>query len=294
MQEDAYKRSIVDHMSLVRAHVEGRSRQGLTDAADAIEVLFREVLTLTRGWNLVSANFGRRNFPAVDLVDKSRRLAVQVTIHCSPAKIRKTQEAFVNAGLRSQFDKLYLVSFDGPKTSKYLAPYAELWRQDDLLSLSNLNLSDLSALDARLRASVDWHKFVQQSDEICFRIVMGVVNRDAIRHHTMMEGDFAAMLDAMTEIKQIINAGEVIGKKLYAKPMWAYASHYRDVLEDIDRLTGQMASIVRRHRVDAVILPTPYADQVDALRLELFDSVNAFCARQGVPELMLHGWDGRP
>ncbi len=291
MQESEVKARIVDRMSILDSHVSGRVAHGLLDATAALEVLYAEVLNLTRGWNLSSTNFPARNFPAVDLHDPVQRLAVQVTVTCDSGKITETQKTFERHNLGASYSRLVFVGIRSTTQSKNLASWAEVFSQSDLLNLENLNLSQLVTLDDRLAQSIQWHRFTQQSDQRCFEVVLGVVNRDAIRHMTHVEGDFDDMLTALRQIKQVINQGEIPGTSIIAKPLSLYAAPYIAILEEIDTRVGRMSSIVKRDLQPHNFLPYPAAREVDIERVHLIDSVNAFCmANQH--DGRIHAWGG--
>ena len=291
MEETVVKARIVDRMSLLEAHVSGRVAHGLNDVTSALEVLYREVLNLTHGWNLTSANFPDRNFPAVDLHDVAQCLAIQVTVTCDTGKIVETQDTFMRHKLDTQYDRLIFVGIRSVKKSKQLAPWAELFTQSKLLNLENLDLAQMRALDDRLANSIPWHQFTEQSDRHCFDVVLGVLDRDAIRHMTNVEGNFDDMLEALQEIKQIINQGQVRETRIQAKPLSLYDTPYIQILEDIDTHVGRMASLVKRNLQPYNFLPHPAADEVDRERYQLVQEVNDFCAAHG-HDRRIHTWGG--
>ncbi|WP_422936269.1 SMEK domain-containing protein [Sinomonas sp. P47F7] len=292
MDEIVVKERIVDRMSILESHVSGRVAHGLTDVTSALEVLYREVLNLTRGWNLASTNFPSRNFPAVDLHDVGRRVAVQVTATCDNKKIVQTQDTFTRHGLSARYDSLIFVGVKSVKSPKQLAPWAQLFTQSQLLNLENLDLAQLWALDDRLAKSISWDRFTQESDRHCFDVVLGVLDRDAIRHMTQVEGNFGDMLDALRQIKQVINEGRVKGTRIQAKALSLYDTPYVQILEDIDTHVGRMASIVKRNLEPYNFLPHSAAAEVDQERLELVEEVNKFCAAHG-HDRRIHTWTGR-
>jgi hypothetical protein len=291
MEETVVKARVVDRMSLLEAHVSGRVAHSLNDVTSALEVLYREVLNLTHCWNLTSTNFPKRNFPAVDLHDIGQRLAVQVTVTCNTNKIVKTQDTFKRHNLDAEYDRLIFVGIKSATKSKRLASWAEIFTQSALLNLENLDLAQLSVLDERLANSIPWHQFTEQSDRHCFDVVLGVLNRDAIRHMTHVEGNFDDMLLGLRQIKQIINQGHIDGTHVQAKPISLYDTPYVEILEDIDTHVGRMASIVKRGLEPYNFLPSTAADAVDEERRQLMRQVNEFCdAHAHIGQI--HAWDG--
>ncbi len=112
--------------------------------------------------------------------------------------------------------------------------------------------------------------------------MLGVLDRDAIRHATMVEGNFDDMLDAIRKIKQIINQGLIEGSGQRAKPLSLYGPEYADILETIDIHVGQISSIVRRnYNPHHQLLPWEAAAKVDQERTVMVDAVNKFAEAHG-------------
>lgn len=61
------------------------------------------------GYTLVNANTIKKNFPAVDLVDKANRVAFQVTASVLKAKFRETLTKFIRHDLDREYDVLYIL-----------------------------------------------------------------------------------------------------------------------------------------------------------------------------------------
>jgi len=133
MEESAVKARIVDRMTILKVYVSVRAAHDLSDVASALEVLYCEVLNLTKGWDLTSANYPSLNSPAVDLHDKGRRIAVQITATCDTKKITETQETWERNGLSAAYDELIFVGVKSVQKSKYLKPWANIYTQEDLL-----------------------------------------------------------------------------------------------------------------------------------------------------------------
>ncbi|MEZ0256429.1 MAG: SMEK domain-containing protein, partial [Chthoniobacter sp.] len=75
-----------------------RTRNNLADASHTLKHIVARLFNVLFGWNLKNLNTEMANYPGVDLADRERRLAVQVTNNASPRKIEDTG----NAGTRLQ------------------------------------------------------------------------------------------------------------------------------------------------------------------------------------------------
>lgn len=83
-----------------------RSRANLTDANNAIEPIVCRLFNELFGWELINLNTEKLNFPAADLADTKRRIAVQVTNEESSAKIASTLQKAQEHDLGVNFDRL--------------------------------------------------------------------------------------------------------------------------------------------------------------------------------------------
>ena len=99
---------IADLLALFAREVSVRRKASLTDvnrvAQDIVCRLLRIILDLPDLRNLDATE--RANFPAVDLGDDARRVAVQVTSDGSGDKIKETLDTFARYGLEDRFDRL--------------------------------------------------------------------------------------------------------------------------------------------------------------------------------------------
>lgn len=108
-------------------------RNNRPTSAVVAETTLAGLLNRIFGWELVNANAISRNFPGVDLIDRDRKIAVQVTATCSPEKVRNTIQKVEK--LDMQFDRLIMliISNDSPtKTMKEEAGSMELWNSEEL------------------------------------------------------------------------------------------------------------------------------------------------------------------
>ena len=108
-------------------------RNNRPTSAVVAETTLAGLLNRIFGWELVNANAISRNFPGVDLIDRDRRIGIQVTATCSPEKVRNTIQKVEK--LDMQFDRLIMliISNDSPtKTMKAEAGSMELWNSEEL------------------------------------------------------------------------------------------------------------------------------------------------------------------
>lgn len=139
-----YATNISDRLIELAGKVKARSRAGLTDANKAAEPIICRLFNALFGWELINLNQVHSNFPAADLGDRSRRIAVQVTNEDSSDKIVRTAMKAQEHGLRLQFDRLIIFfllekkpGFPKNFTQPETGPVIEVWDVKDVLNYAH-------------------------------------------------------------------------------------------------------------------------------------------------------------
>ncbi len=81
-----------------------------------------DLLNKTFELNLENTNLFKRNQKAIDLVDKKRGIAIQITSEKSLSKIRETFEQYIDYGLDKLYPNLYIITLVkyNPSISEYI------------------------------------------------------------------------------------------------------------------------------------------------------------------------------
>jgi hypothetical protein len=116
---------IADRLNELFAVVKTRSRASLTDASHILETVARRFFNALYGWELVNLNTEQANFPAADLGDRKRRIAIQITVQESPDKITHTAAKAKEHKLGEAFDRL-IVFFLLPKKPNFPKRFTQL------------------------------------------------------------------------------------------------------------------------------------------------------------------------
>ena len=121
------REALIDRISDVLARLESylklKSGQNLPDAAVLAEDFCIFLLNLVYGYRLTNLNAEDANFPAVDLIDRDRRVAFQITVNDTTEKIRETHRKAVSHHLAKHVDSLIIFFLvrkapDEPKPSE--------------------------------------------------------------------------------------------------------------------------------------------------------------------------------
>src|SRR5580692_3615636 len=99
---------IMDRLNMLASQVKTRSRANLTDANHDLEAIAKRFFNALFGWDLVNLNIQQANYPAADLGDRQRRIAIQVTNEDGSDKIKDTTSKAAEHQLGTYFDRLII------------------------------------------------------------------------------------------------------------------------------------------------------------------------------------------
>ncbi|KXG14940.1 hypothetical protein LT17_03732 [Pseudomonas aeruginosa] len=206
--------------------------------------------------DLVNKNQITVNFPAIDLADDSKKIAIQVTSKATPKKIKDTIAAFEKktpsgSSIKDKYTTLYILGFCKaskttiPSYCKVIDPsyfIVELCDKADEDQIKGM-------LDA-LRRHTDYSSLHPWADKDSLEIILNTINRSAIKHMMPCEGDITEMSKGLKEITELITKG-TIGGKSRAKSISDFndenmTKFLREVLEDISAIQA----IVNKSRID--------------------------------------------
>lgn len=90
INKEVYLKTIAENLALLSREVSILNAVNLYDINIIAEDFFPGLLNLIYGYELKNANHLEKNAPAIDLIDRKNRIAVQVTSDNSSTKIRHT------------------------------------------------------------------------------------------------------------------------------------------------------------------------------------------------------------
>jgi tetratricopeptide (TPR) repeat protein len=94
------------------------NKAGLFDINKIVEDIFMHILNDTYGWNLKNANLIKENFPAVDLIDDTNKIVIQVTSTIDTTKLKNTIDKFSKLDDYSEYKLKIFYIKDKPKFQK--------------------------------------------------------------------------------------------------------------------------------------------------------------------------------
>ena len=154
IKREELAKQIADRLNVLANQLKTRSRASFTDANHSLEFVMARFFNALFAWNLTDLNAVQANFPAADLGDRARRIAMQITNEESSQKISGTATKAAEHRLGQHFDRL-IIFFLLPRKpglpKKFARPHGaseiECWDLTDLLKQMT-NLPDVSALAA--------------------------------------------------------------------------------------------------------------------------------------------------
>ncbi len=150
----------------LKMQVEMQNRLNLQDLNVHSENFFRDFLNLVLRFELVNINIVNPNAGAIDLGDKAKRIAIQVTSTSDISKIKHTHKGFVARGLFEDYDQLIVLIIGEKKSYKEtsiggggnfeMSISKDVWGLTDLLrKIGDLQIPELRKclefLDAELK-----------------------------------------------------------------------------------------------------------------------------------------------
>ncbi|OQS45782.1 regulator [Chromobacterium violaceum] len=213
---DSLIRNLQQDINLLQRFIEARQKTGLHDMERMIESLtIRIFRVLTPSCNLINMNQLLSNFPAIDLADNTNRIAVQVTTNATPAKIKKTIDAFEKArpggALKEKYDKLYILGFC--KSSKYpkLPQYCHIIDMDFVVNelIDNGDEAGIQEIIDGIRRHQSYVSLHPWKDIDCLKIILNCIDRNAIKHKMSCEGNILDMSKGLKEINELISKGTI-------------------------------------------------------------------------------------
>jgi tetratricopeptide (TPR) repeat protein len=132
--------AIADRLNLLANQLKTRTRASLTDANHSLEYVMVPFFNALFGWDLINLNSEEANFPAIDLADRPRRIAMQITNEEASDKISGTTTKAIDHGHGASFDRLIIFFLlpRKPGLPKHFnqppdGPAIETWDLADLL-----------------------------------------------------------------------------------------------------------------------------------------------------------------
>lgn len=281
---DALIRNLQADIALLQTYIAQRQKAGFHDMERMLEALSIYMFRALNIGELVNKNQLRVNFPAIDLADDKKGIAVQVTSNASPAKIEKTIKAFEKkneAGrtLKDGYSTLYIFGFC--KASKHSTPaYCKVIDPSYFIGelCDKADEDQIQSVLNAVRRHRDYSSLHPWNDKDCLEIILNTINRNAIKHMMSCEGNIFDMTLGLREISELIAKGTIQGKER-AKSISDFEDQtmIKFLREVMDAVSGIQA-IVNSSKVgdgDRVAIDYDGMVKIDELKVRISKSSSA-------------------
>ncbi|NMY00846.1 SMEK domain-containing protein [Pseudomonas veronii] len=274
------------HISVLRTYIEINQEVGLNNMLRMLESLSIALFKVTHGYELVNRNLLKSNFPAVDLVDDKRRVAIQVTSNADAKKINHTLAKFKKFDLADDYDQLIIFGFVN-SSKKSVPPHCKVLGIADLVQMAMDKHSEekIQGIIDAIEQHTDFHKIHPYSDKPCLSIILNVIDRNAVKHRMMREGSHQEMVRGLNEITELISKG-TIDKKSKGKSIDQFTDHVIvKYLREIRNEIGEICGIINESRVeghDFIFIPLEQYQEIDKAKKVIIDIANDAAKYAGI------------
>ncbi|MDD4330169.1 MAG: SMEK domain-containing protein [Aliarcobacter sp.] len=277
-------KNLIKDITFIKEYIKTNQESGFNDMTRILESISLHIFNVTHSLNLVNKNQSKANFPAIDLVDDNKRIAIQVTINADSKKIRNTIEKFEKFGLNNNYEKLYIFGFLECKKAEKHPAYCELFNIGDLISrLTDMNNEEkVQNIIDIIEQHTDFSKIHPYDDINCLKIVLNCIDRNAIKHKMYCEGSYIDMIKGLDEISELIGKG-TINKKTKGKSLDDFNNEeIKNFLQNIKNKIGEIKAIVNKSRKkgsDFVNIVEGDYHEIDKIKLEIIELSNEISSK---------------
>jgi len=129
-------------LSHIKSIVEDDTKQKLYDINKTAEDIFMHILNNVYGWQLVNANDIKPNFPAIDLIDTTNEIVIQVTSSIDDSKVTSTIEKFEKFADDNYKNGEYKIYSDYQIKMFYIKDKPKKFTKATKTKIANQNMSD--------------------------------------------------------------------------------------------------------------------------------------------------------
>lgn len=268
---------IISLLTFLQKHIQNYVDQSFTDLTFNLENVIKDYLNVfEEGTGLYeNINSLKHNYPAIDLINKTKSIAVQVTTNSDLRKVKKTLDTYTKNKIT--YSELVIIGF--VKATKSSIPNVTVYGVEYLIELAKFGSgSQKDKVYDILQRQIPWNSLNPLSDKQCFDVVFDVINRSAIRDYTVCEGSFERMLEGLLEVKEIITTGKIRGKSIRAKALVEYTTPVKNQLSEIEFHVSEIIQICNtnknKYHSDFLCLTRQETDDIDELKERIINKTN--------------------
>lgn len=277
MTDQQKTNEIISLLTFLQIHIQNYASQSFTDLAFDLENIIRDYVNVFENPNAQYENINsiKHNYPAIDLVNKTKSVALQVTVNGNLQKVRETLDTYQKHNI--SYSELIVIGF--VKATKSTIPGVTVHGIEYLIGLARFGtvIQKDSILEI-LQRQIPLNSLNPIDDKLCFDVVFDIINRSAVRDYTICEGDFDKMVMGLSEIKEIITTGKIKGKSIRAKCLTEYTSEIKNQLSEIEFNVSEILQICNlnknRAKNNFLCLTNRETEEIDELKEQIINKTN--------------------
>jgi hypothetical protein len=280
-------KNAITRLTFLQRYIENFMKQSFADQSFQIEVVVKDLLNVLENADYVNVNTIKHNYPAIDLLDQKQGIAIQVTTYANKTKVEHTLKMYEKHSMA--YEKLIILGFLNKTNPKSSSPFAKSVGIKYLLDkIKSSNYETLQKVNDILQREIPLHLLNPIDDNTCLGIVLGVIDRSAVRDLTCWEGNYSDMVVGLKQIKEVIHTGRIYGKSsIRAKSLSEYQPDIREELEKIEFSISKIIQIYNRAKNQSssptfICLDSPERQAIDDYKQEIAALANQLAKDKGI------------
>jgi hypothetical protein len=280
-------KNAITRLTFLQRYIENFMKQSFADQSFQIEVVVKDLLNVLENADYVNVNTIKHNYPAIDLLDQKQGIAIQVTTYANKTKVEHTLKMYEKYSMA--YEKLIILGFLNKTNPKSSSPFAKIVGIKYLLDkIKSSNYETLQKVNDILQREIPLHLLNPIDDNTCLGIVLGVIDRSAVRDLTCWEGNYSDMVVGLKQIKEVIHTGRIYGKSsIRAKSLSEYQPDIREELEKIEFSISKIIQIYNRAKNQSssptfICLDSPERQAIDDYKQEIAALANQLARDKGI------------
>lgn len=272
--EQEIKKSI-DLLTLLQLCIKNNVKQSFNDIAFSVEVVVKDLLNVLEKADYQNLNNIKLNYPAIDLLDKTQGIAIQVTTTADKRKVDKTIAMYEKENMSHK--ELIIIGFVSCTKTKFdkTRVVDMQYLVNKIKSASHENIVEVNNI---LQRELPINRLNPLQDKNCLEIVLSVLNRSAIRDRGHQEGCYTDMVTGLKEIKEVMCAGTLKGKRYSSKTLYEYSEDNQYKLEAIEFEISKIIQIYNKEKNTSgspfIILNHNQMNEIDTAKKAIIDMAN--------------------
>jgi len=258
--------------TLITTYAQIAGDAGFSDYHKALEELVREVYSEVKGLNLVNSNAIKSNFPAVDLIDDTKKVAIQVTNTANASKVNRTIKQWANAG-KGGYSLVVIGVVKGGSSKKKNVSVTTLAKL--VAKSSTMPIPRLTDMVNILKQHITPQVYTLTTDQACVSNLVDYLDRGAIRDLHYFEGSYEKMYDSLEECKGYLVSGMSEKYPVAVKPLTQYNAPIKKILKAVEHSISRILSICDKSRGMDQVISLQHAEiqEIDDLKTQILDHI---------------------